>query len=114
MLHLPWVVEVTRPSLQSLVPDLFDAFYSCPFATHDYVLHNQDDSHDIPFDTYEPDDFSAIHSGRPDSFSYIARFPCIACFSRYEFWFVGILSWNNIFDSLRVDYFDKYVRSGGR
>lgn len=42
-----WAVWITCPSLQSLALDHFYAFYYAPSATHDYVLHNQDDSHGI-------------------------------------------------------------------
>ena len=113
-LHLPWAAEVTRPSLQSLVQDLFHTSCSFPFATHGYVLHIQNDSHGIPLDTYQPDDFFTIHADRPNSFSYIACSCCIACFSMYAFWLVGILFRNNIFDSLCVDYTCKFVRNGDR
>lgn len=43
-------VEITRTSLQSLVPDLFDAFCSVLFANHDCLEHNPGDSPGIFFD----------------------------------------------------------------
>jgi len=47
MPHLPWAVEVTRPSLQSLTLHLSDAVYYATFAAHGSVLHNPDDSFGI-------------------------------------------------------------------
>ena len=44
-------VEITRTSLQSLAPDIFDAFCSVLFATHDCVVHNPGDPPGIFFDT---------------------------------------------------------------
>ena len=52
-------VEITRTSLQSLVPDLFDGFYYVPFATHDCAVHNPNDFLGILFDTREPERYPA-------------------------------------------------------
>lgn len=52
-------VEVTRPSLQSLKPDLFVAFYYVPFVVPDYGPHTQDVIPDTLSDTHGPAAFLA-------------------------------------------------------
>ena len=44
-------VEITRTSLQSLAPDVFDVFCSVLFATGDCVVHNPGDPPGNFFDT---------------------------------------------------------------
>ena len=52
-------MEITRTSLQSLVPDIFHGFCSAHFATHDCAVHNPDDFPGIFFDTRAPEIYPA-------------------------------------------------------
>jgi len=52
-------VEITRTSLQSLLPALFAGFCSALSATHDYAVHNPDESPGIFFDTRALDEYPA-------------------------------------------------------
>lgn len=52
-------VEVTRPSLQSFVQVLFDAFYYVPVATPYCALRTQDEHPCSTSDTHVPDRYPA-------------------------------------------------------
>ena len=108
------VVEITRTSLQSLVPKHFDAFYCVLFATHDCALHNLDDPLGILSDTCGPEKYSAnVYYGidvANDSLSFSLLFS-------YWLYFVEHfdMPWrNSIADSLSVDYNGIYDRNDGR
>jgi len=114
MLHLPWAAEVTRTSLQSRLPDLFDVYYSVPFVALDCALHTPDEPPDNPFDIDQPGISFAIPSGWPGSFSDISCFFYIVFFSRFASWLVGTLFWSNTSDSLHGDYTGKYGHNVSR
>ena len=114
MPHLPWVVEVTRPSLQSSMPVLFDGFCYVPPVTHDYALHIQGEQCDIHFDIDQLDNFYATPSGQSGSFPYSFCSFCIVLFSRYASWLFDIPCCNNTSDSLCGDCNGIYGRNVGR
>ena len=114
MPHLPWAEEVTRPSLQSSIPVLFDDSCYVPSVTHDYLLHIPGEHCDNPFDIDQPDIFYATLSGQHGSFPYSSCSSCIVLLSRYASWLVDIPCWNNTSDSLCGDYCGIYSRNVDR
>jgi hypothetical protein len=85
MPRLPLAVEVTRPSLQSLVRVLFDVFCYDLSATHDCDLDIPDASSDIPADTDPMGNACAKASDLPNIFSGKYCFLCTVSFSSYAF-----------------------------